>query len=210
MKLPLFELVSQMLSRKATWKMLAPKTRKLSARLLVCGIYCLIASMMCVAAVSYQAPNVEMFQYLGFLSVIAWVTLTFLALTFNVAGVTISRAERYRRLNPAVQKCAKGILVARMPALCVASYRAGNARACRSPSRSHASKDNSGDGEPGSGEGDPPALPVFSSLSSRPRLTFILLFCKLNSFPFPWRFLLCPGCWRMVFSFSLTGRRWEK
>ena len=208
MTLPLFEFVNKMLIKKAKWKSLDPKTRKLSANLLVCSVYCLIIAMSCVTAVGYGVPNVEIFQLLGLSSVIAWVTLTFLALASNIAGVVVTRAERYHRLNPVVKKCSKGVLVVRMPALCVASYHAGHARARRSTSRSSASKDSSGDGESESGEGDPPAPPLLSSLSLRPHLTFISLFYKQNSFSFPWHFLYSSGCWCLPFDFSPAGKRW--
>ena len=208
MTLPSFEFISKILRKKAEWKALDPKTRKLSAGLLVCSLYCLIASLACAVAVIYEAPKVEIFQSLGFLSTVVWMTLTFLALASNAAGVVISRAERYHRFNHVVQKCAKGIFSARRPTLCVASCRAGHARARRSLSRSSASKDSSGDGESDSGEGDPPAPPSLSSLPLKPYRTFIRIFYKLNNFPL--RFLYGFGCWRLPFGLSLTGRGWGK
>ena len=208
MKLSLFELVYRMLQKKAKWKALDPKARKWAAGLLVCALYCLIAAMVCVVAIVYKAPKVEIFQTLGLVSVIAWVTLTFMALASNVAGVAISRAERYHRLNPAAQKYAKGLLTARMPALCT-SYRAGNSRARRSPSRSHASKDSSADGESNSGEGDPPALRSLSSLFLRPHLTFLYLFYILISIPFPRRSLFGPGCWCIAYDPLFAERGWR-
>ena len=208
MKLPLFKFACNVLHKKASWKALDPKTRHLCANMLVCSLYCLIAAMMFVAAVIYKAPKVEIFQALGLASVIAWVTLTFMALTSNVAGVAISRAERYYKINPAAQKYVKGLLVARMSALCT-SYRAGNSRARRSPSRPHASKDSSSDGESGSGEGDPPAPPSLPSLLLRPRLTFLYIFCKLNSISFLKRSLFGSGCWRMAFDSLFAEKGWR-
>jgi hypothetical protein len=144
-KLPLFEAVNKILRKKATWEGLNPKTRKLVATLLVCSLYSLITTLACAVAVVYKVPGVEIFQLLGLSSTFAWMGLTFLAVACNAAGAVITRVDNYqrRRFNSTVQKCVKGALVARMPALCVASYRAGNARAHRSPSRSHASKDSS-------------------------------------------------------------------
>ena len=209
MKLPLFEYVNKMLHKRAKWKALNAKTRKFSATLLVCSLYCLIAALTCAVAVVYRVPQVEIFHFLGLSSTFTWVTLTFMALASNAAGVIISRAERYHRLAPAAQKCAKGVLVARLPSLCVASHRSGNARAHRSPSRSQASKDSSGDGESDSGEGDPPASPALS-LSLIPYLTFTSLFYKLNNFPLLWRFLFAIGCWCMVFDPLFAEMGWRK
>ena len=208
MTLSLYEFVNKMLRKKAEWKALDPKTRNLSSKLFIWSIRCLVIVLACGIAVVYEAPKVEMFQSLGLLSIMAWVTLTFLAMASNAAGVVISRVERYHKFNYTVQKFTKGILAVRMPALCVASYRAGHARARRSPSRSSASKDSSGDGESDSGEGDPPAPPSLSSLPLRPYRTFIRIFYKLNNFPL--RFLYGFGCWRLPFGLSLAGRRWGK
>jgi hypothetical protein len=211
-KLPLFGFIDKLLRKKATWEGLNPKTRKLVATLLVCGLYSLVATMACAVAVVYKFPKVEIFQILGLSSTFAWMGLTFLAIACNAAGAVMTRVETYQRHrgNLTVQKCVKGMFFTRIPALCVASYRAGNARARRSPVRSHASKDSSSDGESDSGEGDPPAPPYLSSLSFRPHLTFLCIYCKLNSFPFQWRSLFVPDCWYLPFYPSFFGRRWGK
>ena len=209
MKLPLFKSIGRTLRKKAKWKALDPKTRKLSANLLVCSIYSLIAALACAVAIVYEAPQIETIRVLGLAATLAWMALTFLALTSNVAGVVLSRVERYHRVNHAVQKSVKRVLVTRVPTLCVASYRAGNSRAHRSPSRSHASSSSSDDGESDSGEGDPPAPPSLSLLSLKPHLTFTCFYCKPNSFSSPWRSLSGPGCWCLSFCLSLAERGWR-
>ena len=211
MTLSLLDFINKMLRKKATWEGLNPKTRKWVARLLVCSLYCLIAALTCAVAVVYEAPKTEVFQFLGLSSVFAWVTLTFLAVASNAAGSVIMRVENYQRHrgNLTEQKYVKRMLFARMPTSCLASYRAGNARARRSPTRSHASKDSSNSGESDSGEGDPPAPPSLPALPLRPHLTFPCLFYKLNSCSFPWCSLFYLGYWCMAFCSTSPGRGWK-
>jgi hypothetical protein len=211
-KLPLFETINKMLRKKATWEGLNSKTRELVATLLVCSLYSLVITMACIVAVVYQVPKVGLFQLLGLSSAFAWIGFTSLAVVSNVAGAVIMRVENYQRqrIDFSAQRHVKGMLFARMPTLCVASYRAGNARARRSPSRSHASKDNSADGESDSGGGDPPEPPSLSSLFLISHQTYTYLLCKLNSFHFPWRSLCGPGCRYLLFNPLFLGRGWRK
>jgi hypothetical protein len=202
--LKILKKISKSLWKKAQWKALDPKTRKLSACLLVTALYCLVFALACGVAVRYEAPGIEIFQSLGFCSTMAWLMLTYLSLASNVAGVMISRAERYQRLNPTAQKLMKGLFGTRLSVVC-ASYRAGHTRSSRSHSRSNASKDSSDDGESDSGE--PPALPLPSVV---PSFSFSHTFCKLNRFSSPWRFLSGFGCWRMSLRLLSTGRGWGK
>jgi hypothetical protein len=197
----------KLLCKKAKWKTLNTKTRGFCSRLLVCAIYCLVVTVGCVAAVVHEVPNVEMFRVLGLSAAMAFTALIFLSLSVNIAGVVISRAERYQRLSPALQKRMKGRLFSRSVAVCAASYRAGHARSHRRARSAfaHASGggDGSDDGESDS-SGDPPR-PTYFACSVTP---FQVLYLKPNSFPSPWRFLRSPGCWRMRFSPASAGGGW--
>lgn len=212
MKLPSFESVGKILGTKASYKALNPKARKWTARFLVCSLYSLIVALACAAAVGHNVPRVEIFQLLGLASVFAWVTLTFLAVASDITGSVISRAERYHKFNPAVQKFTKNVFSTQTSALRVASYRAGNSRARRSPSRSNASKDSSGGGDSDSsgGEGDPPAPISLPALSLRPYLISPHSLYKLNNSSLPWRFLFAPGCRHVTFNPLFTKRGWSK
>jgi hypothetical protein len=196
-----FGFIRRKLRKKAKWKALNPKTRKLSACLLVCALYSLIFALTCGVAVAYEAPNIEVFQLLGLSATMAFLTLIPMSLVSNFAGVVISRAEHYQKLDSAIQKRMRAPLFSRAR---VASCRAGHARAHRSASRSSASKDSSSDGE--SDQGDPPAHLV----SLFPSLNFPCSFYKLNNFLSPWRFLYGPGCWRVPSCSVFRGRGWGK
>jgi uncharacterized membrane protein (DUF485 family) len=198
----LWKKMSKVLQKKAKWKGFNSKTRRIAVSLLTVAIFCLIFALACVIAVKCEAPAAEIFQPLGLFGAMAWVMLTALSLVSNAAGAMISRAERYRRLHPAMQKSMRGLPVMRLSVACAASYHAGHGRAHRSSSRCasfSATKDSSDDGESDSGDPAKPLsalTPFFSLCSSQ----------KSNSVPASRCFLHGPGCWRMLFSLPLTER----
>ena len=201
----------KILRKKAQWKAFDPRTRKLSASLLVSSLYCLILALACGVAALNDVPATEIFQSLSLCSTMAWVMLTLLSLMSNLGGAAISRAERYRRMNPALQKQMKGFSVIRMPVLRIISCRAGHGRAHRSQSHaasSNASKDSSDDGESDPDSQNPPPLPL--PLVVLPSLTFSGSFGKLNNFLSPRRRWYGLGCCLMFFTPLSTGRGWEK
>jgi hypothetical protein len=205
--LRLLEKILELLGKKAKWKALNPKTRKLCSRLFVYFLYSLVVMLVCGVAVSSEAPHVEIFQALGLSATMAFITLGFLAISVNLVGVIISRAERYQSSNPIRQKLMKRLFFSRSITVRAVSYRAGHARSHRRASRSafsNAALKDSSDGE--SDSGDPPARPLPSVVV--PALTFPNSFYEPNSFPSPWRFLRSLGCWRMFFGLPFTGRRW--
>jgi Na+-transporting methylmalonyl-CoA/oxaloacetate decarboxylase gamma subunit len=207
--LRLLEKIFNLLRKKAKWKALNPKTRRLCSRLLVCFLYSLIIMLGCGIAVSYEVPHVEIFQALGLAAVMVFTALGFLAMSVNFVGVVISRAERYQKSNPVRQKYVKRLFFSRSVAVCAASYRAGHARSYRRArsASTHASgdSDSSSDGGSDSG-GDPPG----SSHPVTPSVPFQPLYLKPNIFSSPWRFLRSPGYWRMRFCSVFAGRGWEK
>lgn len=194
--------ISKLLRKRAKWKALDPKTRNLCERLFVSALYCLAVTLSCVVAVLSEVPHIEIFQMLGLSAAMVFTALVFLSLSVNLAGVIISRAERYQRSNPTQQKRMKNFLFSRSITVRAVSYRAGHVRSHRRASRSafsNAASENSSDGE--SDSGDPPG----PSYSVTPFHTF---YRKPNNFTFPWSFLSGPGCWRMLFCPAPAGRGW--
>jgi uncharacterized membrane protein YgcG len=205
--LRLLEKIFNLLRKKAKWKALNPKTRRLCSRLLVCFLYSLVVMLGCGVAVSCEVPHVEIFQALGLAAVMVFTALGFLAISVNCAGAVISRAERYQRLNTTRRKQMKNFFFSRSTPVRAMPYRAGHARSyhrARSAS-THASgdSDSSSDGGSDSG-GDPPG----SSYPVTPSVPFLTLCLKPNNFPSPWRFLRSPGCCCMRFNLAPAGRRW--
>ena len=202
--------VFKLLRKKAGWKVLNRKTRPATAKFLTAGMLCLVLSFACAVGIVYGFPGTVIFQTVGLTAAMAWITLFPLAFVSDIAGTVITRYETCRRMYPAVQKNMRGLSVIRLSVARAASYRAGHGRARRSSSRRtslSASKDSSDDGGSDGSDGDSPA-PL--SLLVVPFFTFTNSFNKPNTFPVPWCFERCSGCWRMFLSLLFAERWWVR